>query len=82
MSSCLWLACLREKFESFWAQALDTQYTVGLATDVPVTFISVGGDFLDALLDTANYVIGEDSPPQVLSTSYGDNENDVSQKLA
>ncbi|OSX61672.1 hypothetical protein POSPLADRAFT_1143941 [Postia placenta MAD-698-R-SB12] len=62
--------------------AIDVQWTVGLATDVPVTFISVGGDFLDALLDTANFLLGEDSPPQVVSTSYGDDESAVSQKLA
>ncbi|PCH35755.1 subtilisin-like protein [Wolfiporia cocos MD-104 SS10] len=61
---------------------LDTQYVVGLATDVPVTFISTGGDFLDALLDSANYLLGQASPPLVVSTSYGDNENAVSEKLA
>lgn len=66
----------------FVLQAIDVQWTVGLATDVPVTFISVGGDFLDALLDTANFLLGEDSPPQVVSTSYGDDESAVSQKLA
>ncbi|TFY65282.1 hypothetical protein EVJ58_g2063 [Rhodofomes roseus] len=66
---------------------LDIQYTVGLATDAPVTFISVGGgsdvtDFTDALLDTAIYMIGLEDPPQVMTTSYGIDENTVSEKLA
>ncbi|KZT71791.1 family S53 protease-like protein [Daedalea quercina L-15889] len=66
---------------------LDIQYTVGLATDVPVTFISVGGssddtDFTDELLDTALYMIGLGSPPQVMTTSYGVDEYLISEKLA
>lgn len=60
---------------------LDTQYTVGLATDVPVVFISVGentndGD-LDGFLDIINYLLAQDAPPQVLTTSYGSSESDV-----
>ncbi|CCL99219.1 uncharacterized protein FIBRA_01234 [Fibroporia radiculosa] len=62
---------------------LDTQYTVGLATDVPITFISVGGfDFPEALLNTAIFLLAQQSPPQVISDSYGYDENLVSQKLA
>ncbi|CCL99221.1 uncharacterized protein FIBRA_01236 [Fibroporia radiculosa] len=61
---------------------LDTQYVVGLATNVSTQFISVGGDFFDALLDTANFLAGVDAPPYVLSTSYGDNEDAISQRLA
>lgn len=60
---------------------LDTQYTVGIATGVPITFISVGdqtqdGD-LDGFLDTINYLLNQDAPPQVLTTSYGDYEPDI-----
>ena len=33
------------------AQTLDIQYTVGLATGVPTTFISVGNDFHDGDLN-------------------------------
>ncbi|PCH35756.1 subtilisin-like protein [Wolfiporia cocos MD-104 SS10] len=62
---------------------LDIQYTLGIATDVPITFISVGGnDFHEALLDTAYFLLNETSVPQVVTTSYGDAEYLVSQKLA
>ncbi|KAI0927799.1 hypothetical protein AcW1_005225 [Taiwanofungus camphoratus] len=64
---------------------LDTQYTVGIATGVPVVFLSVGDDSSDGLfgfLDTANYFLNEDSPPQVITTSYGSNENEISTNLA
>lgn len=70
-------------------QNLDVQYTIGLATGVPVTFISVGNityltdeDFADQLIDTALYLLGLPSPPQVVTTSYGDDEDLISQKLA
>ncbi|OSX64776.1 hypothetical protein POSPLADRAFT_1044231 [Postia placenta MAD-698-R-SB12] len=61
---------------------LDVQYAIGLTTDVPVTFISVGGDFLTGLLDTALTLLNETAPPQVMSTSYGDDEDDVSEAFA
>ncbi|KAH9924392.1 peptidase S8/S53 domain-containing protein [Fomitopsis serialis] len=65
---------------------LDIEYTVGIATGVPVTFISVGettndGD-LDGFLDTINYLLGQDSPPQVITTSYGDWEPDIDEGMA
>ncbi|KAI0367268.1 family S53 protease [Pilatotrama ljubarskyi] len=58
---------------------LDTEYTVGIATGVPITFISVGldnSDEIDGFLDIINFLLDQDSPPQVLSTSYGGNEPD------
>ncbi|TFY57291.1 hypothetical protein EVJ58_g7105 [Rhodofomes roseus] len=61
---------------------LDIEYAVGLATNVSAYFVTVGGSFDDALLDAANYLLSMDSPPQVVSTSYGDNENVLSEKLA
>ncbi|CCL99220.1 uncharacterized protein FIBRA_01235 [Fibroporia radiculosa] len=64
-------------------QNLDIQYTVGLATDIPVTMVTVGGDdFLQSLLDTALFLLNEPNPPQVVSTSYGDDEYLVSEKMA
>lgn len=67
------------------AQNLDIQYTVGIATGVPVTFISVGNDFHDGdlggFLDIINFMLGESNPPQVLTTSYGDDESAVSRAL-
>ena len=65
---------------------LDTQYTVGVATGVPITFISVGNSFNDGslhgFLDIINFLLSETNPPQVLTTSYGQNENTISSALA
>jgi len=65
---------------------LDIQYTVGVATGVPTTFISVGNNFqdgaLEGFLDIINFLLGESNPPHVLTTSYGQNENTISRNLA
>ncbi|KAH9924946.1 family S53 protease-like protein [Amylocystis lapponica] len=64
---------------------LDIQYTTGLATGVPITFLSVGEDNSDDLsgfLDTINFLLAEDSPPQTMTTSYGFDESDLPFKLA
>ncbi|KAH8111226.1 family S53 protease [Phellopilus nigrolimitatus] len=64
---------------------LDIQYTVGLASGVPTTFISVGENNQDGLagfLDTTNYLLGQNNPPQVLTTSYGLVESNISPDLA
>lgn len=64
---------------------LDTQYTIGVATGVPVSFISCGEqnrDSLGGFLDQINFLLAQAAPPQVLTTSYGQNENTVSSKLA
>ncbi|KAM5532580.1 hypothetical protein V8D89_013786 [Ganoderma adspersum] len=64
---------------------LDIQYTVGVASKVPVTFISVGEnnqDGVDGFLDIINLLIGETTPPTVLTTSYGFNEPDLPSSLA
>ncbi|KAI0052390.1 family S53 protease [Auriscalpium vulgare] len=65
---------------------LDVQYTIGVASDVPVTFISVGSDFqdgdLDGSLDIVNFLLSQDNPPQVLSTSYAQDEYTLSRRLA
>ena len=66
-------------------QNLDVQYTVGLATDVPVTFLLVGNETTDGLygyLDTVNHVLNETSPHPVMTTSYSSNEGEISEKLA
>ncbi|TFY58182.1 hypothetical protein EVJ58_g6573 [Rhodofomes roseus] len=65
---------------------LDVEYTVGIATGVPVTFLSVGettndGE-LDGFLDTINYYLAQDSPPQTITTSYGDWEPDIDEGMA
>ncbi len=65
---------------------LDIQYTVGVASGVPITFISVGENFqdgaLEGFLDIINFLLAMDTPPQVLTTSYGQNENTISSALA
>ncbi|KAJ7114150.1 family S53 protease-like protein [Mycena crocata] len=66
---------------------LDIQYTVGLATKVPVTFISVGEastDGLDGFMDIITAVSKEPkgTRPNVLTTSYGFDESDLSRPVA
>ncbi|KAF8216791.1 family S53 protease [Mycena galopus ATCC 62051] len=65
---------------------LDIQYTVGLATKVPIVFVSVGEDNQDGdlggFLDIVNFLSSENDIPQVMTTSYGDQESDISQALA
>ena len=66
-------------------QDLDTQYTIGVATGVPTIFISCGEnnkDGLSGFLDQINFLLGQTNPPQVLTTSYGQNENTVSRATA
>ncbi|TDL24744.1 family S53 protease-like protein [Rickenella mellea] len=65
---------------------LDIQYTVGVATGVPITYISVGDNYQDGdlggFLDVVDFLLAESNPPQVLSTSYGMSEPLMSQALA
>ena len=68
-------------------QNLDIQYTVGVATAVPNTFISVGDnnrDGINGFLDIINFLIAESSAtrPKVLTTSYGFNEPELPTSLA
>ncbi|KZP03065.1 hypothetical protein FIBSPDRAFT_905300 [Athelia psychrophila] len=59
--------------------SLDIQYTVGLASNVPVTFISAGRlnstDLPGVFFDIAHYLTAMENPPHVLSTSYTLNES-------
>ncbi|KAJ6535510.1 family S53 protease [Mycena capillaripes] len=64
---------------------LDIQYTVGVATGVPITFISVGengSDGLDGFLDIITTLINETNRPNVLTTSYGFDESDLTVPVA
>ena len=62
------------------------EYTVGIATGVPTVFISVGDQFqdgdLEGFLDLVNALSAKETPPTVLTTSYGENEDDISRTLA
>ncbi|RPD78406.1 family S53 protease-like protein [Lentinus tigrinus ALCF2SS1-7] len=65
--------------------SLDIQYTVGLATGVPTTFVDVGPkneDGLGGFLDIIDALLAEDTPPNVLTTSFGFNEADIPPALA
>ncbi|TFY77127.1 hypothetical protein EWM64_g6885 [Hericium alpestre] len=64
---------------------LDTQYTVAIASRVPVQFISVGennSDDVDGFLDIVNFLLGEKPIPQTFTTSYGFNEPDLPFSIA
>ncbi|KAI0366839.1 subtilisin-like protein [Pilatotrama ljubarskyi] len=64
--------------------SLDIQYTVGLATNVPTTFISVGQQNqdggLEGFLDIINTLIAQENPPLVLTTSFGFDETPFSEQ--
>ncbi|KAJ7726104.1 family S53 protease [Mycena metata] len=61
--------------------SLDMEYVMGLATDVPVTFLGIGpatatpADFPTLLLDGFGVLLNDTNPPQVVSTSYGADES-------
>ena len=65
---------------------VDIEYTVGLATNVPVQFISTGGttpkDFFHYVMDLVNFLLEQDTPPPVLTTSFGVNETIISPEVA
>ncbi|KAF7364427.1 Family S53 protease-like protein [Mycena sanguinolenta] len=62
---------------------LDIQYTAGIATSVPLEFLSVGGcDFPTALFDTTTFLDGVPNPPSVMTTSYGDTESNFGASVA
>ena len=66
-------------------QNLDVQYSVGLATGIPVNFISVGDDATNdgafGYLDTANYVLSDQSSAYVVTTSYNGDESAISSNV-
>lgn len=68
---------------------LDIQYTIGVASGVPISYISVGPadiesneEFFTALENEANYLLTMDDPPTVLTSTYGLNENSITGSLA
>ncbi|KAF7368433.1 Family S53 protease-like protein [Mycena venus] len=62
---------------------LDIQYTAGIATGVPLSFLSVGGaDFPTSLLDTTTFLDGVENPPTVMTTSYGAIESNFGASMA
>ncbi|TFY78346.1 hypothetical protein EWM64_g5670 [Hericium alpestre] len=64
---------------------LDTQYTVGIASNVTVNFVSVGNenvDDLDGFLDIVNLFLIQNPTPHVFTTSYQWSEYQVPFSLA
>lgn len=65
--------------------SLDIDYTVGVASGVPVIFVTVGDntqDGIEGFLDQINALLSLDSPPQVLTTSFGFDEDQLPIDLA
>ncbi|RDX50081.1 family S53 protease-like protein [Lentinus brumalis] len=65
--------------------SLDIQYTVGIATEVPTTFFTVGsgdGGDLTGFLDLVNELLSQDNPPTVFTTSFGFPEELVPEDVA
>ncbi|KIK63626.1 hypothetical protein GYMLUDRAFT_40692 [Collybiopsis luxurians FD-317 M1] len=65
---------------------LDIQYTVGLVNGITTIFEDIGDSTQDGadegFLDSINFLLAQDSPPLVFSTSYGfDTEADLSLSL-
>ena len=63
---------------SLAGQQLDVEYTLGVATNAEVYFLTVGNTAQDGMygfLDTANAVLDTWSDTYVITTSYGQDEH-------
>ncbi|KAI0740355.1 family S53 protease-like protein [Earliella scabrosa] len=61
---------------------LDIQYTVGIATDVPTTLVTIApGQQFMAFLTLFNYLLDQEDVPLVVTTSYGFDEDALRQDL-
>lgn len=64
---------------------LDIEYTVGIASGVPISFLSIGEDNqddIDGFLDEVNFLLSESVIPNALTTSYSFNEPDLPDSVA
>ncbi|KAJ7636584.1 subtilisin-like protein [Roridomyces roridus] len=64
---------------------LDMEYTMGIATNVSVDFLSVGNPIASlatSFLDTTTFIAGLDNPPTVMTTSWGGNEDSFDLSMA
>lgn len=62
---------------------LDVQYTAGLSNGIATNFISVGGGGSGTgFIDVLNKILAQETPPSVLSLSYGFDEYALSTNLA
>lgn len=67
-------------------QDFDIQYSVGLATGVPATLLTSAnksrGIILQDLMDMVDFLLAQEEPPLVVTTSYLFTEADVGNELA
>ncbi|KAI8873585.1 subtilisin-like protein [Ramicandelaber brevisporus] len=61
---------------------LHVQTVIGLASDVPVTFVSVGRSDMTGFMDVMNHLLDLANPPSVISLGYGFDEDKVSKASA
>ena len=69
----------------YHVQNMDLQYAIGIATAVPIDFISVGLNNTDGVygfLDEINFLNNQQSVPTVLTSSYSFEEETISENLA
>jgi hypothetical protein len=63
-----------------WVHSLNT--SSGIATGIPLQYLSVGGEFTTALLDTTNFLNGLIDLPTVITNSWGVAEDGFGASLA
>ncbi|KAF7347982.1 Family S53 protease-like protein [Mycena sanguinolenta] len=62
---------------------IDIQYTVGVAGNVPVTYIlDLNDDSVTSYLDIINWILAQENPPTVFTTSYANEEADLTLSAA
>ncbi|KAJ6566049.1 peptidase S8/S53 domain-containing protein [Mycena capillaripes] len=63
---------------------IDIQYIVGVAGDVPTTYLlyTPSTDAATSYMDTINWLLTQEDPPTVFTTSLGNFESDLSQSVA
>ncbi|KAJ6490826.1 subtilisin-like protein [Mycena sanguinolenta] len=62
---------------------IDIQYTVGIAGNVPVTYVlDLSNDAVMSYMDTINWILTQENPPTVFTTSYANEESEFSLSTA
>ncbi|KAJ7458232.1 family S53 protease [Mycena latifolia] len=63
---------------------IDIQYTVGVAGNVPTTYLldQQNSDAAISYMDTINWLLSQDDPPTVFTTSYATEETELTQSAA
>ncbi|KAJ7510818.1 family S53 protease [Mycena galericulata] len=63
---------------------IDIQYTVGVAGNVPTTYLLDQGntDAATSYMDTINWLLSQEDPPTVFTSSYANEEAELTQSVA